>query len=84
MRAAIILAVTLATGLWTAAAAADDTPGVVKKDGVYELERIHIKARPPRPAVAIDVARIVPRAPLPDLRQPLIDRIGKAVDKAPF
>jgi hypothetical protein len=34
--------------------------------------------------VAVEISRAVPRAPLPDLRQPLIDRIGKAVEKAPF
>jgi len=84
MRAATIgAAVILATGLSTAAAA-DETPDVVKKDGVYVLKPIKIALRPPRPAAAIDVARVVPRAPLPALRQALVDRIGKAVEKAPF
>lgn len=85
MRVATILAAILATGMWTTAASADDTPDVVKKaNGVYEFKEFFFKVRPPRPAVAIDVARVVPRAPLPDLRQPLADRIGKAVEKAPF
>jgi hypothetical protein len=84
MRGAIFLAVTLATGLFSAAAAADDTPDVVKKNGVWEFKETKIALRPPRPAAVIDVTRAVPRAPLPDLRQPLIDRIGKAVEIAPF
>lgn len=83
MRAATIGAVILATGLWTTAAAAEE-PDVVKKDGAYVYKEIIFKLRRPLPAAAIDVNRVVPRAPLPELRQPLVDRIGKAVDKAPF
>jgi hypothetical protein len=84
MRASIIVAVTLATGLWSAAAAADGTPDAVKKDGVWVFRETKIALRPPRPAVVVDVARAVPRAPLQELRQPLIDRIAKAVERAPF
>ncbi|APR79647.1 Hypothetical protein A7982_04994 [Minicystis rosea] len=83
MRAAKIgTAVVLAVGLWSTAAAADETAKPAK--GTITVEPTHIKARPPRPAVAVDVGRVVPRAPLPDLRQPLVERIGKAVDGAPF
>ena len=32
----------------------------------------------------VDIARVIPRAPLPDLRQLLVERIGTAVDGAPF
>jgi hypothetical protein len=52
--------------------------------GTVTLETIKIKGRPARPNVAIDVARLVPRAPLPELRQPLIQRIGAAVERDPF
>lgn len=83
MRAATLgAAVILAAGLWTTAAAADETAG--KKGSVHTLDTIKITARPPRPAVAVDVARVLPRAPLPALQKPLLDRIGAAVERAPF
>ncbi|MFT3769881.1 MAG: hypothetical protein QM820_31000 [Minicystis sp.] len=75
-------AILLATALWTTTAAADETAKPAK--GTITIDPVKIALRAPRPAVAIDVARVVPRAPLPDLRQPLVDRIGKAVDKDPF
>lgn len=80
--AKIGVAVVLAMGSWSAAAAADDT-APVKKDGVYYFKEIVVPGRS-RPAAAIDVARVVARAPLPALRQSMVDRIGKAVEKAPF
>lgn len=45
---------------------------------------VKIVGRRQVPSASIDVARLVPRAPLPQLRKPLVDRIGAAVDKAPF
>jgi hypothetical protein len=85
MRAATIgAAVVLAAGLWSTAAAADDTPDVVKKNGVYIFKEFKFVLRPPRPTAVVDMMRSTPRAPLPELRQPLLDRIGQAVDKDPF
>lgn len=90
MRAAKIgAAVVLAAGFLgvssvAGTAAADEAPDVVKKNGVFVFKEQKFVMRAPRPAAAIDVARVVPRAPLPELRQPLADRIAQAVEKAPF
>ncbi len=62
MRAAKIgTAVLLATGLWTTTALADETAKPAK--GTMTLETTKITLRAPRPAVAIDVARVIQRAP---------------------
>ncbi len=68
------------------AAASQPAPAAAKAvaKGVYELDKIIVSSHPQRPMVAVDVARLVPRAPLPDLRQPLVDRIAAAVEKDPF
>jgi hypothetical protein len=62
-------------------------PAEAKPAGAKKGEiTIHVKITGRRqvPSAAIDVARLVPRAPLPELRKPLVHRIGAAVDKAPF
>lgn len=51
--------------------------------GVVELDPIKIVGRS-RPLVAADVARATAKIPLTTLRQPLLDRIEKAVEKDPF
>jgi hypothetical protein len=87
MRAATIgAAVVLAAGFLTMAspAAADDTPDVVKKNGVYVFKEFKFVLRAPRPTAVVDMARATPRTPLAELRQPLLERIGQAVDKDPF
>jgi len=80
----------LALALWSTAAAADETvkpsapAAAAAKGNVFVTPEVHIAGRRQVPSVTVDVARLIPRAPLPELRQPLVDRIGKAIDKAPF
>jgi hypothetical protein len=74
----------LALAFWSSAALADETVKPAAKGNVVVTPEVHIAGRRQVPSVTVDVARLVPRAPLPALRQPLIDRIGKAVDDAPF
>ena len=83
MRAPTIVALsTLSLALCTSAAAlADETAKPAQKTVTVEVK---IKGRPARPSAAVDVSRLVPRAPLPELRQPLLDRIGAAAEKDPF
>lgn len=69
--------------LVSTAAFAEDAAPVVAKKGEITIP-IKIYGRRQLPAVAIDVRALVPRAPLPELRKPLVDRIGAAVEKAPF
>jgi hypothetical protein len=52
--------------------------------GVITLDTVTIKGRLQQPIAAIDVARLRPRLTLSELRQPFVDRIGKAVYNAPF
>jgi len=83
----------LALAFWSTAAAADETAkpagpaslaAPAARGNVVTTEIVKIKGRRQVPGAAIDVARLVPRAPLPELRQLLVDRIGKAVEKDPF
>lgn len=77
-------AVVLALGCWSGVAAADETPApVVSKKGEITIQ-VKIYGRRQVPSASIDVARLVPRAPLPELKKPLVDRIGAAVESAPF
>lgn len=76
-------AVVLAVGLFSVAASAEE-PKPVPQKGVITTEVVKIFARPSRPQVGIDVARLVPRAPLPALRQPMLDRLTKTADKGCF
>jgi hypothetical protein len=70
--------------LVSTAAWADGTTKPRPQARVVELDPTVITGKPARPLVAVDVSRIVPRAPLPDLRQPLLDRIAAAADNEPF
>ncbi len=85
MRAPPIVALTtLSLALCSAfagSARADETARPQGKTITIELK---IKARRTSPNAAVDVARLIPRAPLPELRQPLLDRIGAAAEKDPF
>ena len=51
---------------------------------VIVTEEVKIKGRPARPHVSVDINKLVPRAPLPELRTPLVERIAAAVEKDPF
>jgi hypothetical protein len=86
MRASRILALTAFSLALCSTAWADETakPAAKPRGNAFTLDEIKIKGRIQRPLVAIDINRLVPRAPLPDLRQPLVERIGAAVESDPF
>lgn len=77
--AAVVLSV---VGCWSSAALAEETkkpaarPVIVTPDvDVFGKHQI---------PMAVDVARVTFKLKLAELRQPLVDRIGKAVDRSPF
>ena len=45
---------------------------------------VKIVLRAPRPQAATEVSKIAASRPLAELRQPLLDRVEKVVEKAPF
>ena len=69
--------------LFSTAAWADETAKAAPKDKVTVVPGITVQG-PRHVPVSVDVARLVPRAPLPDLRQPLVDRIAAAAENDPF
>jgi hypothetical protein len=84
MHASRILALAaVSLSLFTTAAWADETVKPAPKHKVIVVDMPPIKGFAP-PVVAVDVARVVQRAPLPDLRKPLVDRIAAAVERDPF
>ena len=52
--------------------------------GVITLAEVTITGRIQKPIAAVDVARIRPKLTLSELRQPFLQRIGRAIYKAPF
>ena len=52
--------------------------------GVITLAEVTITGRIQKPIAAVDVARLRPKLTLSELRQPFLDRIGKAIFKDPF
>ena len=79
MRASTIVALAaFSLALCSTAARADEIAG---KTVTVELK---IKGRRVAPQASFDVSRLVQRAPLPELRKPLLDRIGAAAEKDPF
>jgi hypothetical protein len=73
----------LSLALVSTAAWADETASEHPGHTVT-LETIRIKGRPARPSVAVAVNPMVPRAPLPQLRRPLVDSTGAAIERDPF
>ncbi|HEX2731799.1 MAG TPA: hypothetical protein VHM70_09345 [Polyangiaceae bacterium] len=51
---------------------------------VVTISEVTIVGRVQKPIAAVDVSRIQPKMTLAQLRQPFLDRITKAVYKAPF
>ena len=47
-------------------------------------DTIQVTGRVPRPQVLTEITRITPAQHLTQLRQPLLDRVEKAIDKSPF
>jgi hypothetical protein len=67
-----------------AAAAQGKKKGPRKPRGVITLAEITITGRIQKPIAAVDVARLRPKLTLSELRQPFLDRIGRAVYQEPF
>lgn len=51
---------------------------------VITISEVTIVGRVQKPIAAVDVSRIAPKMTLGELRQPFVDRIEKAVYRAPF
>ncbi len=87
MRARTIAGLTtLSLALIASAASAEEKkPAAPPAAGhVITVEPVTIPGRVQRPHVMVDVNRLVPRAPLPELRKSLVDRIGNPIEKDPF
>jgi hypothetical protein len=53
-------------------------------DDIVTVREITIVGRIQKPIVAVDVSRIQPKMTLAELRQPFLDRIERAIFRAPF
>lgn len=51
---------------------------------VITISEVTIVGRVQKPIAAVDVSRIQPQMTLAELRQPFLDRIEKAIYRAPF
>jgi hypothetical protein len=84
MRASTIVALAASSlALFSTAAHADDTASPTPPGKTVTVE-LKIKGRHVAPQASFDVSRLVQRTPLPELRKPLLDRIGAAAEKDPF
>jgi hypothetical protein len=54
------------------------------KGRVVTISEVTIVGRVQKPIAAVDVSRIQPRLTLAELKQPFMDRIEKALYRAPF
>ncbi len=68
--------------LLTTAAWADETATPAPKGNVFVMQTVMIKGH--KMGLVLDVARLGQKAPLPDLRKPLLDGIATAADRDPF
>ena len=55
-----------------------------KKPRVVTISEVTIVGRVQKPIAAVDVSRIQPKLTLGEMREPFIDRIGKAIERPPF
>jgi hypothetical protein len=55
-----------------------------EEDDVVTVREITIVGRIQKPIAAVDVSRIQPKMTLAELRQPFLDRIERAIFRAPF
>jgi hypothetical protein len=82
-RTTIVALSVLSLALSSASAFADETAKpAAKKGNVIVVPGVDVKGRAPWGCM-VDVARVVQRAPLPELRKPLVD-IAAAADRDPF
>ena len=85
MKSKLVVAIALTVGTLSSAALAEGpTKAPAAKRGDITLEGLIITLKPPRPVAAVDVGRLTPKLTLAELRQPLIERIEAATEKAPF
>jgi len=82
MNVKIAAVVLLGIGAVSSAAQAEEK-AAPRGRGFIELEVVKIVGRS-RPILAADVARATQKIPLSELRQPLLDRIDKAIEREPF
>ena len=80
----IVITAVMAYGLMGVAPAAAQSKKPRRPRGVITLAEITITGRIQKPIAAVDVARLRPKLTLSELRQPFLDRIGRAVYKDPF
>lgn len=74
----------LATGLTAGLALLALTEPASAQGKVITISEVTIVGRVQKPIAAVDVSRIQPKMTLAELRQPFLDRIEKAVYRAPF
>jgi len=55
-----------------------------QKGRVVTISEVTIVGRVQKPIAAVDVSRIQPKLTLAELRQPFLDRIERAIYRAPF
>jgi len=55
-----------------------------QKRRVVTISEVTIGGRVQKPIAAVDVSRIQPKLTLAELRQPFLDRIERAIYRAPF
>jgi hypothetical protein len=60
------------------------SPARAQDDEMVTVREITIVGRIQKPIAAVDVSRIQPKMTLAELRQPFLDRIEKAIFRAPF
>lgn len=61
------------------------SPALAQQKGrVVTISEVTIVGRVQKPIAAVDVSRIQPKLTLAELRQPFLDRIERAIYRAPF
>ena len=64
---------------------ATTVPALAQQKGrVVTISEVTIVGRVQKPIAAVDVSRIQPKLTLAELRQPFLDRIERAIYRAPF
>lgn len=85
IRAAILTCVAVASLLGVSSPAfAEPTPAKSARRGEITVEPVNVPGRVPRPAVAVDIARVTMRVALPFRSISPASRIEAATRRAPF
>lgn len=80
----VMVASVLALAALASEASAEDKTPKPATGGVLTTDTVQVTGRVPRPQVITEVTRVTPAQHLAQLRQPLLDRVEKAIDKSPF